>query len=1321
MDISASTSNGQEDGGRREEMDTTRDLTSQFGESALEELKQLGVQTFQASAFETNVVRQMGEQMEVEGAYRASKELQKMKHDMENLKDQVSRLKAQCFRLSKQDHTDNEVKELYRECLDAYRKRKAEINVLEQNMNLLMADIDTCVQQQRASKEQLESGTTDGFQFDLGMRTTTTQEQESLLLAQRLAHSTSDTSGAMNHPESNEMSTHWGEDVANEKRNQAKRKHFEIPESMDISETLASETPSPKRILPIEEGISGKELDVGRKKSKTTKSAKRGALREEEEDEDYEDVVEELLDEFQAPKNDDEEIDDESSPNVGSQRVKRTLLGDTGDMQPGAYRERVERWLTENKDDPRSKELRKLKKWLHVRNKALYRRGDLSEQETQLLARPMPIRKVSVSKNDSIPSVKFEGGFEIPKHIYKKLFEHQRVAVRWLWELHQQEAGGILGDEMGLGKTLETIAFLSGLAYSGLLTGPILITCPTTVVAHWLREFHWWAPEFNVLTFRGSGETVPITPVLERCADVFNQPNAFTQIYEEIWDDIQKSLQVEIAKPPPKASTTSKSTGSRKKSNGRGGKKRKFELETLFGEEADENDVIDVEGDGGDDLDKILLPENVEQGGDALIEEALGQKYHCERPKLDEMEQSHFDRVDGQTPVVLIMSYETVRMNIAALSRVHWHYAIMDEGHKLRNPEAGITVACKRLPTPHRMLLTGTPIQNSLVELWSLFDFCFPGKLGTLETFQQHFAWPIQRGGYANASPMEVRVAYKCAVTLRDLVNPYLLRRSKEQVKIELPEKSEQILFCQLTERQREAYKVFLRSNDAAAVYEGLRNMLYGIDILRKICNHTFLNESDHGAGSLMHAQSLAELTDGSAKLKVLNHVLGMWKEQNHRVLLFTQTIQMLNIVEKFVQLAGYRYMRMDGHTAAAQRQKLVDKFNEASFDDPEAPFIFLLTTRVGGLGINLTSANRVIVYDPDWNPMTDLQAKERAFRIGQTRNVIVYRLVTSGTIEEKIYHRQVFKQFLTQKILRDPKQTRSFFQSSGLRDLFRLNEKPGNALHEDDLTQIPHEETAIDDSDVEDDDLGNFATSGSRDSSDAFKRSKKRKTPKPKDGDGWLLGGLMGQEISSKLDHEAVLDRETGHGKGGSDGVEGYVEQEAENLASKAVEMLRMSRHSSGALASSLPSSRSAPASDSRAAPSKPRFGTVSRGTAKTTTAKAGSSNALPRVSGLGASTAKTGLSGAELIQSLKDNSVSPLVETQAQLVLLKDFFIKLGGIASSQQIADWFRDKVPQKQLLLFRSLLRKVADFDANTRYWTLKPWAGGATPEGQGAVQ
>lgn len=419
---------------------------------------------------------------------------------------------------------------------------------------------------------------------------------------------------------------------------------------------------------------------------------------------------------------------------------------------------------------------------------------------------------------------------------------------------------------------------------------------------------------------------------------------------------------------------------------------------------------------------------------------------------------------------VLICSYPGVIIYQDILHGFDWHYAILDEGHKIRNPDAQVTLACKRFRTPHRIILSGSPVQNNLKELWSIFDFIYPGKLGTLPVFMGQFAIPITQGGYANSTDVQVQIAYKCACVLRDTIKPFLLRRTKAEVnsKLKLPDRNEQVLFCKLTDRQRKMYQSYLDSPTVRDIKLGLCQIFVGLIQLRKICNHPDLFDSSDCRHQQMQAQKANEIrhkeffsedeTFGhfrkSGKMMVVEALLKLWKKQSHKVLLFTQSRQMLKIFSMYLRENNYTFLIMDGTTPINTRQTMIDQFNK-----DEGIFLFLLTTRVGGVGVNLIGANRIIIYDPDWNPSTDIQARERAWRIGQQRHVIIYRLLTAGTIEEKIYHRQVFKLYLTNRILKDAKQKR-FFKTNDLHELFTLgdNEKniETNALFDEDLSTNP-------------------------------------------------------------------------------------------------------------------------------------------------------------------------------------------------------------------------------------------------------------------------
>ncbi|KAF9190782.1 hypothetical protein BGZ50_009833 [Haplosporangium sp. Z 11] len=553
----------------------------------------------------------------------------------------------------------------------------------------------------------------------------------------------------------------------------------------------------------------------------------------------------------------------------------------------------------------------------------------------------------------NIPDAELEGGYRIPGDIYSNLFDYQKTCTQWLWELHCQGAGGIIGDEMGLGKTIQIISFLAGLLYSNKLDAPIIVVCPATLLKQWVKEFHRWWPPMRVAILHSSGSG------MHSKLDGENRDSEDDSYTEDYGGSVSNK---------------------RKKSNKRfGGRTRRGDVEE-----------------------------------------------HGERTVADNI----VDRISSKGHV-LVTTYAGLRIHSSRLLRKSWSYIVLDEGHKIRNPDADITLTCKQFRTPHRIILSGTPIQNNLNELWSLFDFVFPGRLGTLPVFQSQFAIPINFGGYANASNIQVQTAYKCAVVLRDLINPYLLRRMKVDVASDMPKKSEQVLFCKLTPPQRCAYQDFLKSNELASIIDGKRHALFGIDIVRKICNHADIL----GRDAHKDDPDYGDYTK-SGKMVVVKALLQMWQKEKHRVLLFSQTRTMLDILEKFIKGQGYTYRRMDGTTPIQNRMGLVDEFNAR--DDI---YIFLLTTKVGGLGVNLTGADRVIIFDPDWNPSTDVQARERAWRLGQTREVTIYRLMTSGTIEEKIYHRQIFKQFLTNKILKDPKQRR-FFKSHDMADLFTLEDE---------------------------------------------------------------------------------------------------------------------------------------------------------------------------------------------------------------------------------------------------------------------------------------
>lgn len=383
--------------------------------------------------------------------------------------------------------------------------------------------------------------------------------------------------------------------------------------------------------------------------------------------------------------------------------------------------------------------------------------------------------------------------------------------------------------------------------------------------------------------------------------------------------------------------------------------------------------------------------------------------------------------------VCCLTSFEALHKLGEALLAKRWGYVVLDEGQKIRNPAAKITTLCKKVRTKCRLLLSGTPVQNSLKELWSLVDFACPGKLGDLESFEAELATPIRLAGYAGATLAQIELGYHCALALKDLIRPLMIRRTKANLSsasgAALPPKTEHVVFCRLTSDQLSLYTDVLSSDDVqrAMTDRYARAQAFrAIGALRKICNHPDL----YAGAPDGEAPGDAER---SGKLAALDALLRGWRTDGHRALVFSQSLKMLDIVEALVVARRWTYARIDGTTPPTARQAIADDFNVST-----DTFCVLLTTRTGGVGMSLVGADRVVLYDPDWNPQTDAQARERAWRLGQTKPVSIYRFICSGTIEEKIYHRQIFKQALTNRVLADPKQRRLFTKSE-LAELFTL------------------------------------------------------------------------------------------------------------------------------------------------------------------------------------------------------------------------------------------------------------------------------------------
>ena len=340
---------------------------------------------------------------------------------------------------------------------------------------------------------------------------------------------------------------------------------------------------------------------------------------------------------------------------------------------------------------------------------------------------------------------------------------------------------------------------------------------------------------------------------------------------------------------------------------------------------------------------------------------------------------------------VLLTTYEYVLLEPTFLSQIKWQFMAVDEAHRLKNRESQLYDKLSELRVPYRLLITGTPIQNNLGELSALFDFLAPGEVIIDEKMD-----------------INSEEASGILAELTQKIRPYILRRTKATVTQDLPKKTEKIIRVELSDIQLEYYKNILTRNYTALNMgaKGQRQSLLNIMMeLKKASNHPFMFPSAEDrliAPDARREDILRALVTSSGKMMLLDQLLGKLKRDNHRVLIFSQMVRMLDILGEYMESRGHNYQRLDGTISSSSRRIAIDHFNAPESSD----FCFLLSTRAGGLGINLMTADTVIIFDSDWNPQADLQAMARAHRIGQKRDVSVYRLVSKETVEEEILER---------------------------------------------------------------------------------------------------------------------------------------------------------------------------------------------------------------------------------------------------------------------------------------------------------------------------
>ena len=401
----------------------------------------------------------------------------------------------------------------------------------------------------------------------------------------------------------------------------------------------------------------------------------------------------------------------------------------------------------------------------------------------------------------------------------------------------------------------------------------------------------------------------------------------------------------------------------------------------------------------------------------------------------------------------LLTHYDLAMRDARALRSLPggWGLLVVDEGHRLKNADARLATALRSLTAAHRILLTGTPLQNSLAELWALLNFVLPKVFDSAASFDEWFAAPLGDGGggpgmaspsaagnssAAAATPLTEEEQLLVITRLHQVLRPFVLRRTKAEVESDLPDKTSRVVRCGLSAWQAAWYRQIARKGRATLgsssgsgsssgggggaggggmMRGGLRNIAMQ---LRKVCIHPYLfldnPNSSYSCGLDYSPADPEEVVRASGKVALLDSVLEKLKATGHRVLLFSQMTRALDVLGDFLDLRGHRHLRLDGSTKTEDRARLLAEFNA-----PDSPFfVFLLSTRAGGLGLNLQSADTVIMFDSDWNPASDAQAEDRAHRIGQTKDVLVLVLCSAGTIEEVILDRAARKRELDAKVI---------------------------------------------------------------------------------------------------------------------------------------------------------------------------------------------------------------------------------------------------------------------------------------------------------------
>uniref|UniRef100_A0A7S1ATI0 Uncharacterized protein n=1 Tax=Noctiluca scintillans TaxID=2966 RepID=A0A7S1ATI0_NOCSC len=631
---------------------------------------------------------------------------------------------------------------------------------------------------------------------------------------------------------------------------------------------------------------------------------------------------------------------------------------------------------------------------------------------------------------------KDEAPFLLERETFDKLFPYQRAGVAWMARLWQSKQGGILADEMGLGKTIQVCALLSGARKAGATHALLLL--PVTLLDQWKREARTWCPGWPVHTYYGSAAK------RARALRRVSRPEGGILVTSyQLLGNFDGLFDVTVDDAPSPV----------RRGRGRGAKRRKLD-----------GDDDDADAEAADSVDENFEPEMPEQG-------------------------------------------------LPGCGVIPWDIVVCDEAHRMKNISTLLGKNLRQVRSRCRLLLSGTPVQNALGDLWALMDFAQPGILGNHATFVKHFSEPIDRGSVRGATAFAVELKKHLAEQLRSVTAPHLLRRTKAEAGLvvasggedvsameeeedeeavnasvkKLVPKKETIIWLKPTDEQITSYQKVLEKSEV--IREACAKTKLGIEVfraiglLKRLCNHPLLllpatkpgawadllkeaagkqtaqdtevvpaesaevlpcsgaGETDDARAGRAAEMMLRRLPrtpeamlEQSAKLQCLAVLLPKLAARGHRTLVFSQSVKMLDLIQICcLRLNGLRCLRIDGQTDAISRGEKVQKFQEQR----NRFQVMLLTTHVGGVGLNLTGADRVVIVDPAWNPAADAQAVDRAFRIGQEKEVRIYRLIMSGLIEDKMFRLQVFKMGLMKTALEAEQQNHRYFTTKEIRALF--------------------------------------------------------------------------------------------------------------------------------------------------------------------------------------------------------------------------------------------------------------------------------------------